>query len=342
VGFKIMQKNIDKFIWKNSPCGGFLQSEQWKIFQESVGIKTYNISGENFWSNILVYCLPIVGKYFYIPRGPVVEISNFKFQNSNDEIFKQMQLIVDLAKKEKVGWIRIDNKIDNLENLIKENDFSLVKSPHDMQPKQLFIMDITKSEEDLLAQMKPKTRYNIRLAIKKGVQIEIIENLNDKNKIEKFLNLIEKTESRKGVSFHPREYYRKMLKNISSSNLKLYIAVYKKRIVAGALLVIYGKVATYLHGASDGRDKNVMAPFLLQWQMIKEAKQVGCESYDFGGVSMGNSDSEIEKKWKGITTFKQGFSKSLQPLEFSGSYDIIVNPVKYWAYRIIQKLKTVL
>lgn len=333
-----MENNRDEFIQKNSPCGGFLQSNSWIKFQNDFGIKNHTISDKNFWSNILEYKLPLVGRYFYIPRGPVFE------KNINEkDLSAVMGDLIELAKINKAGWIRIDNFNKKIKNSLKNKKNKVVKAPHDMQPKQLFIIDIDKSEEDILAQMKPKTRYNIKLAIKKGVKIEVFENLDDnKKKIEEFLSLIEKTGDRKGINFHTKEYYRKMIKNIASDSLKLYFAVYKENIIAGSILAVYGETASYLHGASDDEDRNVMAPFLLQWQMIKDAKNMGAKRYDFGGVSIGEDNKEREQKWSGVTRFKRGFAKNNQPVEFSGSYDIIVNPIKYWTYRIIQKVKVVL
>lgn len=330
--------NRDEFIQENSSCGGFLQSNEWIKFQNNFGIKNHNISDEGFWSNILEYNLPLVGKYFYLPRGPVIAKDI-----REDKLKKCLNDLIELAKINRASWIRIDNADKYSVRIIKELGCKLVKAPHDMQPKQIFIIDIEKSEEEILAQMKPKTRYNIKLAFKKGVKVETVDVLDsNQNKVEEFLDLIEKTGDRKGINFHSKEYYRKMLNSVDSNNLKLYLAIYKNKIAAGAFLAVYGEVAVYLHGASSDENKNVMAPFLLQWQMIKDSKKRGAKKYDFGGVSVGEDDKEREKKWLGVTRFKQGFSKNNPPLEFSGSYDIIVNPIKYWAYRVIQKIKIVL
>ncbi len=333
-----MENNRDKFIQKNSPCGGFLQSNEWINFQNKFGIKSHIISDRSFWSNILEYKLLLIGKYFYIPRGPVNEKDI-----EADELSNVMGDLIKLAKINKAAWIRIDNFGKKIQKALVDKKNNVVKAPHDMQPKQLFIINIDIDEKDILTQMKPKTRYNINLAVKRGVQIELIKNNATSNaQIEEFLNLVEKTADRKGITFHPKEYYRKMLENVNDSNFRLYLAKYKNRIIAGAIMVIYGEIAIYLHGASDDSDRDAMAPFLLQWQMIKDAKNSGVKKYDFGGVSIGEDNKEREQKWLGVTRFKQGFSKDNQPVEFSGSYDIIISPMRYWVYRFIQKIKSIL
>ena len=332
-----MIKNRDEFIQKNSPCGGFLQSNQWLKFQNSFGINFHNISDKNFWSNILEYKLPLAGKYFYIPRGPVLEkdIAQEELKNIfNDLIF--------LAKSNQVNWIRIDNFNSEIESVLKKEKINFAKAPHDMQPKQIFVIDIEKNEEEILSEMKPKTRYNIKLAEKKGVKIEAVNEESKNEKLDEFLNLVEKTGARKKINFHPRRYYQEMLKNISNECIKLYLATYQNKIIAGALLLKYGEMATYLHGGSDDEYRNAMAPFLLQWRMIQDAKKMGAKKYDFGGVSIGEENQERQQKWAGVTRFKQGFAKNNSPLEFSGSYDIILNPVKYKMYRLLQKIRSCL
>ena len=305
-----MDKNLN-FIQQNSPDGGFLQSEQWRNFQEATGKKTFNVSGENFWANIIEHQLPIVGKYFYISRGPLGE--------------SKIGEIIKLAKKEKAGWIRIDTSIKN-------GKYKIVKAPHDMQPKELFILDITKSEDELLAEMKSKTRYNIKVAEKKNVRIIVS---SEKKYLDKFCELVEITSKRQGIVPHPRSHYQKMIEIIPSENIKLYCAEFEGEIIAANLVIFFGDTATYLHGASDDRFRNVMAPYLLQWRQIQDAKKFGATKYDFGGVKIDSSDNS----WAGITRFKLSFSPNTKPVEFSGSYDIILNSKKYYLYRSLQYLK---
>jgi len=331
-----MQEQIRKFIQDNSPDGGFLQSLEWGRFQESVGRRTFNISEENFWANIIEHSLPIVGKYLYIPRGPILEISNDKFQ-----ISKWMQELTDLAKKNNAGWIRIEPANEKILKIIKKDiGYKIVKAPHDMQPRELLMVDIKKSEEEILAQMKPKTRYNIKLSEKKGVKVRSVKRTEQDNKyIDEFLRLVKITAERNKITSHPGNYYKKMLENIPSGILKLYIAEYEDKIIAANLVIFFGDTCTYLHGASDDEYRNVMAPYLLQWQQIKDARSAGCGRYDIGGIK---NDKIRDNSWKGITRFKTGFFPAADPTEFPGSYDIIIDPMRYYSYVLIQKIKNII
>ena len=339
---------IVNFIQRNSPDGGFLQSPEWMKFQEAVGRKIHNIFSDGFWANIIEHTLPIAGKYFYVPRGPILEISNDKLK-----ISKQIQKLANLAKKNNSGWVRIEPTNEEILEIIKKSvgtNFKFVRSPHDMQPKELFIIDITKSEEQLLSEMKPKTRYNIKLAQKHGVSVlaiskseilnpkQIQNSNNQKNQslkyISEFLRLVKVTAERDGITPHPENYYRKMIEMIPDDILKVYVAEYNSKIIAVNLVIFYGDTCTYLHGASDNENRNVMAPYLLQWRQILDAKEAGCKKYDFGGIHT--------KTGGGITRFKLGFSPNTEPTKFPGCFDVIIKPRKYWLYRGIQKVKSLI
>ena len=317
----------------------FLQSNEWQKFQEAVGHKTFDVSDENFSASIIEHNLPVVGKYFYIPRGPVICHPELVLgSNSDSEMLKQAQddidKLIELAKKENAGWIRVEPANEETLAIIKKTiENQIIKAPHDMQPKETLIMDISKSEEEILAEMKSKTRYNIKLAEKKGVNVKIVENKN----VSEFVRLTEIMAKRQGIATHNKEYYEKMLEVIPENIIKIYVAEYDGKIIAANVIVFYRDTAYYLHGASDDKYKNLMAPHLMQWKQIQDARKAGCKKYDFCGVKVNDKKG---RSWEGITRFKLGFSPKTKPIEFPGSYDIIINPMKYWMYRIIQKVKS--
>jgi lipid II:glycine glycyltransferase (peptidoglycan interpeptide bridge formation enzyme) len=262
--------------------------------------------------------------------------------------------LLDLAKKENAGWVRVDPENNQILELIKNNiSLPIKKAPHDMQPREILVMDIAKSEEELLTDMKSKTRYNIKLAEKKGVKITSSWNMEhetwNKKYINEFVRLIKLTEKRKSIKFHSANYYQKMLEMIPGDILKLYVAEYNGKIIAANLVIFFGDTATYLHGATDNEYRNVMAPYLLQWQAIEDAKKAGFTRYDFGGICSGPTAldrndlqrSDRYNSWSGITKFKLGFAPETEPTRFLGSFDLVVNAPKYFIYRLFSQLKSI-
>jgi lipid II:glycine glycyltransferase (peptidoglycan interpeptide bridge formation enzyme) len=207
-----------------------------------------------------------------------------------------------------------------------------------MQPREIFVIDITKSEEELLAQMKPKTRYNIRLAEKHGVRVFATR---EKKYQQAFFDLIEATARRKEISPHPKNYYATFFDAFPPEMCQLFVAEYQGRVLVANIFIMYQGRAIYLHGGSSSEQRDVMAPFLLQWEQIKYAKEHGCTEYDFGGVRTLATSYQIPttNSWGGITRFKLGFSPSTTPTIFPGSYDMILDPVAYRFYNLIRRSK---
>ncbi|MFH1671454.1 MAG: peptidoglycan bridge formation glycyltransferase FemA/FemB family protein, partial [Candidatus Portnoybacteria bacterium] len=142
-----------------------------------------------------------------------------------------------------------------------------------------------------------------------------------------FLGLLKETAKRDGFHLHPEDYYRKMLE-IMGEKIKLFSAGYQGKIIAGSLVCFFDDTAAYLHGASDYNTRNLMAPYLLQWQAILKAKELGLKYYDFYGID--------EKKWPGVTRFKKGFGG--KKVIYPGAYDVIYSPLWYWGYNLVRRL----
>lgn len=310
----------------------FLQSESWAHFREVYGQKSVKL-GDGAYG--FVHTLPMVGTYLYIPRWPN------KQNQAVGELQKNQEALIRTGRDLGVGWIRIDPETDAIaadwQSSLREQ---LVKAPHDMQPRENLVIDISKPEENILAQMKSKTRYNIRLAEKKGVSIFATR---EKRYQETFFSLIEATAKRQGILPHERSYYEKYLSVFPEDELTLFIAEYKGKSLAANLVLFYGDTATYLHGGTSDEYREVMAPVLLQWEQIREAKRHGCAWYDFGGIKTisqrDGSGHASADSWAGITRFKKGFSPETIPMVSPGSYDIILDTKKYWLYDRLRHLQ---
>ncbi len=333
---------LETYYSENSLDGGFLQSPYWEHFQQNIGKKTHRVEDAKLFNALCVFhVLPIVGTYMFIPRGPIISRTLHDKNKGEREVIRHyLKEIVDVAKKEKCGWMRIEPQYEQDLNLIKDlfGSHKIKRSKKNHESPQTIMLDLSGSKEELLMAMKSKTRYNIRLAEKKEVKVERIrteENINA------FCRLSRITARRDRVILHSESHYRKMLSSVPDKHLCLYSARFKNKIIAANLVSFYGGIAAYLHGASGSSHRNVMAPFVLQWQAIKDAKERRCKYYDLGGTKIGEN-GVYQKDWAGISRFKQGFCPKCKPVDFPGCWDIILNKPRYYAYRFLQDAKGLL
>ncbi|MBU1178518.1 peptidoglycan bridge formation glycyltransferase FemA/FemB family protein [Patescibacteria group bacterium] len=310
-----------------------LQSWQWGQFQEQCGRPVWRLAvGDNAKilavTQVIKYELPLGKSYLYCPRGPVVGDSQITSPRSLFEKIKK------IAKQEKAIFLRVDPEVEEkseLAKFLREMDFNMAEKQ--VQPKDTLFLDLTKSEEDLLADMHHKARYNIRLAGRKGVVIRRSTNTTDVNK---FYTLMEVTTERDKFSAHPPEYYQKQIEILGRDNLlRLFLAERKGEIIAAAIVSFFGDKATYLHGASSHKHRRLMAPHLLQWEAVKEAKKRGMRLYDFGGIAP--SDADNNHPWSGITRFKRGFGG--EEKNWVGAMELVYQPVWYRGYNLLKKFR---
>lgn len=300
--------NWNQFIIENN--GSFLQSFEWSQFQKSLGRKIWLIEIDSQLKGLVIKNdLPFSKNYLYCPRGPIGNFSLADFQKFLEEIRR-------IGEEEKSIFFKIE----------PDKDFELgqgfIPSQKQIQPNRTIILEIDLPEEDLLNQMHHKTRYNIRLAERKGIKIE---KNNRPEAFNKFLKLLSKTAKRDNFYLHPKEYYQMMF---NQGIAELFTAKYNNRIIAANLISFFNKTAVYMHGASDYQSRNLMAPYLLQWQIILEAKKKGFKYYDFWGID--------EKRWPGVTRFKKGFKN--EETIYPGAFDLILRKNWYRVYKIARKI----
>ena len=204
-------------------------------------------------------------------------------------------------------------------------------SPNNIQPPRTILVDIKGSEEEILARMKQKTRYNIRLAEKKDVTIRGWDD------IESFHRMMLVTGGRDGFGIHSREYYQRAYELLQPKGMaEILVAEYESKPLAALFVARNGKRAYYLYGASTDEERNRMPTHLLQWEAMKWAKARGCEEYDLWGVpdeDEATLEANFEKRhdglW-GVYRFKRGFGGELK--RAAQAMDRVYNPLLYWAY----------
>lgn len=195
-----------------------------------------------------------------------------------------------------------------------------------------FVIDLTKSEEELLKNFTSKTRYNIRLAQKHGVGV--VEDNSDKA-FEKYLKLTFDTAKRQGFYAHTPRYHKLMWRYLNqqptTNNLQpiahLLTATYNNEIITTWILFAHDGVLYYPYGASSDKYRNVMANNLMMWEAIKLGKKLGCTSFDLWGREEG----------KGFTRFKEGYNPKV--VEFLGSWDLVINKPLYYVYRCAEYIR---
>jgi len=241
--------------------------------------------------------------------------------------------LIELAKKENALFIQIETI-----------NYDSVKAPsvlgegwdEDYYKKFITpytaIIDLTKTEEEILANMKPKWRYNIKVARKKWVECEIVEKT--KENIEAYYELMLETTSRDNFSGNSLEYYETFLNSLDNS--KLILAKKDWVVIAWGIFVFDKEVSIYYYWASTSKKeyRNLMAPYLVQWTAISYAKSINSKIYDFLWVA---SPDEKNSSLAWVTDFKKKLTKDI--IKVSDSYIFINKKLKYFIINILRKLK---
>lgn len=213
----------------------------------------------------------------------------------------------------------------------------VVKAGHDMQPASTILVDISSSLEQVLASMKPKTRYNIRLAQKKGVVVEEGSSAD----LDQWYTIYRETSARDRIAIHSRDYYRGLLDAARAYDgvkptVSLLLARHDGELLAGNIVVFWRETASYLYGASSGAKRNLMPTYALQWEAIRRAKDAGCRSYDLFGVP---SQPDPAHPMYGLYQFKTGFHDEV--LQRWGTWDVPLRSFAYAAYSAAENARMI-
>lgn len=333
-----------KFLESHERCN-FQQSLEWakvKTAWKSEVILSLDDDG-NIIGSLCVWIrkIPVFGNIMYSARGPVCDIHN-------EEVLKDLRDGAnELAKKYNAFVIRIEPDIkkddEEFRNIVTKLGFDIKDDSKnfkdEIQPRFVFRLDISgKTEDEIFSAFHQKTRYNVRLATKKGVVIKE----GTREDLKAFHDIMVETGKRDDFIIRSLEYFQKMYDElVPSGHMKLLMAYHEDKPIAGIIPIIYGKNVWYLYGASSNSHRNLMPNYLLQWTMIKEAINMGANMYDFRGVS-GVVDENHPQY--GLYRFKKGFNAEFT--EFIGEVYIAYKPLRYKlykfsekAYRTLRKLK---
>lgn len=327
-GLSIFKGIVPAEIAVCDAADNFLQSGFWGSFKACFGWNARSFVID--WSDGNKTPLMVIRRrlapgisFAYVPWGPVFP----KELVLNDE--EKSRALADLARAlhhllpKDTAFIRFDPPWFNegAETPAPQLYSPFSRSGADIQPPDTVLINLEHSEEAILEAMKPKWRYNIRLAEKKGVTIR----RTDEEGLGTFYNLYQSTAKRDGIAIHSLTYYQKLFshcKNYQGQEIGLYLAEHEGEAISAVIILFRGHEAVYLYGASADHKRNLMAPYALQWQAIKDAKAASCTSYDFFGIP---PNEDPNHPMAGLYRFKTGFGGKI--IHRPGSWDYVYRPV---------------
>lgn len=304
------------------PKGHFMQSVMWgrqKSEWQWAACAARDSGGHMVGScAVLIRKLPgLPFTLMYGCRGPVCDIHDRQVLEALVLGLKQ------LAQKHRAFSVKLDPDVEAEETLfwetMSEMGFKLPpagKNFEGIQPRFVFRLYLEgRSKDELLDSFENKWRYNIRLAARKGVTVKN----EGADGLAEFSALMLETGVRDGFVTRKQDYFSRMLINLGDC-ARLYMARSEGRAIAGTLAVAFGDKVWYLYGASSNADRNLMPNYLLQWEMICWAQELGARIYDFRGVS---GDLSEDNPLYGLYRFKKGFNGKFT--EFGGELEMIYN-----------------
>ena len=276
-------------------------------------------------------------RILYIPRGPLLDWNDPTLTNL---VLEELE---SLARQQRAIFIKIDPEViiekgslDTLEHHASgPGKFTLDTftqrgwrfSKDQVQFRNTVFLNLNGSEEDLLGRMKQKSRYNLRLAIKKGVKVRQ-GNFQDHSML---YRLYKETSIRDGFIIREESYYRKIWKLFEEEGLsKIFIAEVEGNPIAGLIVFHYLEKAWFLYGMSSQSHRDFMPNYLLQWEAMKFARSIGCKTYDLWGAP--DEFEESDPLW-GVFRFKEGLGGEI--VRTCGAWDYTTHPVMYQAYTSI-------
>jgi lipid II:glycine glycyltransferase (peptidoglycan interpeptide bridge formation enzyme) len=261
----------------------------------------------------------------YFPKGPLPDERMFA-------------ILKDLGRRHNALFIKMEPNvsapIDNstghgeISKFMLENGCVIGKP---LFTPYTFVLSLEPTEEELLANMHQKTRYNINLASKKGVTI--VEDTSEQG-LKEYMTLLFETTKRQGFYAHDETYYKKMFETLKPSGmLHIFKAMYEGKILSVWIVFVFNNVLYYPYGASSRENRDVMANNLLAWEVIKFGKNLGCTRFDMWGSLGPNPDPK--DPWYGFHTFKSGYSGKLT--QFVGTYDLVLDTRLYGIFQTLDK-----
>lgn len=320
-------------ILKNMPEANFLQSPLWA---EANRLEGHKLVVRTFEDKALV--LGIVkdarrGRYLEIPGGPLVD------WHDKAEVKKVFEEVLGIAREEKCVFVRFRPQLEKTpenEKLVKSlkdiKGLDLRPAPMHLHAQNTVILDLTKTEEELLMGMRRQTRYEVRRSEKLGLQVK---EDSSESAFREFHQV--QAETAKRQNFIPPSLKELLAEReaFSPDHLKLYkVETADGEAVAYGLILIYGREAEYFEAASTDLNRKLPGAYALLWQAVRDLKQAGLERFNLWGIAPPGAEHH---RYSGVTTFKTGFGGEV--VEFIPAQDIVINKMRYRLDEIVENAR---
>ncbi|HET8845984.1 MAG TPA: peptidoglycan bridge formation glycyltransferase FemA/FemB family protein [Ktedonobacteraceae bacterium] len=323
----------DAFVGKQE-SGHFLQSWSWGELKEGANWKPLRFALYERSEGKIVAAAQVLrrtvasiparlGHLAYVPRGPVLDwtattsdgnsLALFFLSKLREYVGRRGALALQVEPHLESGTVEAQTLLASLKGLA-------FKETQAVQPLRTIALGIQPEEDKLLAQMKEKWRYNVRLAARKGVKVQVAQAQSE---LDAWYALLQTTGQRDQFGIHTLDYYRRFWKIFQSrQQARLFLAYAEQELLAGIFVGLFGREAIYLYGASSNERRNLMPNYLLQWEAIRWARQAGAHSYDFWGIPATDADDE---DMAGVYRFKRGWGGRV--VRFIGNYEYVYHPL---------------
>ncbi|GMO47001.1 MAG: lipid II:glycine glycyltransferase FemX [Termitinemataceae bacterium] len=337
-------KNADNFL-QSSFWGEFKASATWKVlYFDALWYSSVDDAEDLTFLPLLVLCRSLAAGFgfAYIPWGPILPDYIAADDKAANAALRELACALKTILPANIAFLRVDppwfwNEGEPKRNIIKP----FIHAHADIQVPDTVVIDLMPTTDDILAQMKPKCRYNVKLGGKK-VSVEQCA----KQDLPVFYQIFLETAKRDGIAARGIEYFASLFDlSCKDFDVRLYLASCKdgenggKSIpIAGIITIFYGGIATYLYGASSNICRNLMAPYALQWQAMRDAKECGCRHYDLFGIP---PTDEKNHPMAGLYRFKTGFGGNIihRPGSQDYPYKTIFTALFRFAESIRKKLR---
>lgn len=331
---RLFERPDQQAVWDHlatGPNGHILQSWAWGELKARFGWRVQRLVVGDACAQVLYRSLPGgLGTIAYVPKGPLVDYDDLP----------ALQILLDairpLARQQRAVTLKIEPSVEDDPAVVQAlRSLGFKPSPQAVQPPRTILVDLDAEPDELLRRMKQKTRYNIRLAGRKGVTVRS----GNERDLPAFYRLIETTAQRDGFGIHTQHYYESAHHLfVPAGRGRLLLAEIDGQLLAGLVVLAPdgGGTACYMYGASSDEHRNLMPTYLLQWEAMLWAREHGCRTYDLWGVpdeDEGTLEAGFTQRndglW-GVYRFKRGFGGRLA--RSIGAWDLVYAPLRYRLY----------